>query len=164
MFNFIVGILNATGWLSWYFLAGGWAADSPSARIRAILVFLIVSAVSTIGSYIVKTDTNNPITNIWRILEFSAFLSAPFINLFWGDAPLFNKIIGFIVCAFTYCSNYCGKTLSKSFLVKWVGMGFFLAVSISFLGNSMGEYIIGFGFAFALPLGIVLGIKNTFFD
>lgn len=164
MFNFTIGVLNAVGWIAGYIFSGGWASETSSLHLTTILIILTGSFVGTIGSYLWRSSSDNPIINIWRILEFSTFLSAPFINLFYGDAPLFNKIIGFIVCGFTYLVNVYGKFSSQKFVIKWGCMIFYLFVNIPFLGNSFGKEILGMGFAIALPLSIVLGIKNTYFD
>lgn len=164
MFNIICGILNVAGWMLAYFLSGGWAAETQEVRLESFLIVLIASAVTTIGSLVLNTESTNPLLNIWRLIEISIFFSAPFINLFYGEADVFSKVICFFTCGFTYGANYAVVTSSVPFVVKVACIGFFILVNIPFMGNPYAEAILAFAPCAALPLTLVLGIKKTYFE
>lgn len=171
IFTLVVSILNAIGWISLYLGIGGYT-EEPKIIFMSIATMVIASAVGGVVAFLGKDISSNPFFNIFFIISSTSIVSCPFINLLFDSVSTFHKVFGFFSWGFMYCiflsiigllpnDYHCG-----GFFIGLLGrLGAFLLIimfGVTLGGNSFGIEVWAAGFAVSIPMGLVLGIKNSF--
>lgn len=171
IFTLVVSILNAVGWISLYLGIGGYT-EEPKIIFMSIATMVIASAVGGVVAFLGKDISSNPFFNIFFIISSTSIVSCPFINLLFDSVSTFHKVFGFFSWGFMYCiflsiigllpNDYKCRNILEAIAGRIMAILLILIFGITLGGNSLGIEVWGAGFAVSIPMGLVLGIKNSF--
>lgn len=189
MFNVVIGILNAAGWLAYYYFSGGYMDDPIEMRPFTIASIIIVSIICSIISYCFKNADANILKLIWNNVMTSSFASSVVLIWLFPKSHLIDptvltfqsrliSLIPFAIAFFVYLTIYLGPIIMdidtsfradsfKEFIllpiVKFLIVIATIALCYSYPSKTVGSAIWGIGlFVSAIP-SIILSIKNKLF-
>ena len=173
IFSTIVAVLNAAGWIAYYYFSGGYFEGTETAEVRfqTIAIMIIASAIAGIVSAISKNLFDNVIYNTLHVLVSTAIVTAPFYTMLYFDLSFWGIVKGLVLWSlayFSYLVFFPFYDLAGKDGVPWWGRcllvaGIVLAVTL-YPEGKMSDFVIGPGFMVGIPISLVTGIGYTFFD
>ena len=174
IFSAIAAILNAVGWIGYYYFSGGWFEETETAevRVQTIAAMIIVSVIAGVVSAVSKNLLKNVFCNFLHVWVSTAIISASFCALVYFDLSFGQIAICFIIWFFVFAIYYAafpGYIHNNLNGVPWYIRLIVVLLSMAFAtlypeGAGMNDILVGAGFLVGIPISIVTSIGYTFFD
>lgn len=182
-FTFVITILNAAGWLCYYFFSGGFFESTETASVRFITIFsfILCSVIAGIASFLCTHVFNSLLLNAGNNILTTAFISAPFIFLVYPNSMYQKSVkevilvfVFYLLAFFSYFALCVWPTLEMGYGDRPIKLAFifcrFIMISaiIIFLTKyptlNVGQFIFTCGLVISAPMSIVLAIRSKIID
>ncbi len=187
MFNFVIGGLNAAGWVSFYIFSGGInePTETTALRIFTILGFVICSIVASLVSFHCTQVFDSFLLNAGHNILTTAMASAPLILAIMpeqrisgqdpaGFKQVLISIILYLIAYFFYFATCIWPTYSMGggeglrnlmFLFgKFVIISIIIYVASSYPTIDVGQAAFAYGLITSAPMSIILAIRSKITD
>ena len=183
IFTLIVSVLNAAGWIGFYFYLGG-MSESPDVQLATILWFVICSAIGGLVSFHCTHVFDSVFLNTGHNLLTTSMASAPLVLMTYppyllGDysidfGDIVSCIIRYLLAYFCYFSCCIWPTYGLDEGKGWADLGWLFArfiivsIAITFAAKVpsiwIGQYAWAAGAIISAPMSLVLAIKSKIID